>query len=327
MNRSSLIAILTFISLLVIALILPTSTMTWTEGFWSKSALKHTFFMEWIIPETVMAVIAGGMLAVAGLLLQTLLRNPLAGPSVLGITSGAQLFVAIGILGLGSLNGIMLSLATPVLAGIGALITSILILFFAKMVKSNTSLLIIGMMIGAFLSSITSILITQATPAAVKYYSMWTFGSLKQSDLITAYWIIPLSLGLIIAALSMSKSLNALHLGDNQATYLGINLRQTKWFILILVATISGVITSLCGPIGFVGLIIPNLIRIAMKTGSHRQLIILSFLWGANSLLFCDLLTRIIEPFFVAPINAVTSLFGAPMVLFVLFKTRSYASI
>lgn len=327
MNRSLLISLFVLAGLMLLALVLPTSTMTWTEGFWSQSELKRTFFQEWIIPETIIAIVAGGLLAIAGLLLQTLLRNPLAGPSVLGITSGAQLFVAVGILGLGGFNGVILNLATPVLAGIGALVTTLLILAFSKMVKSNTSLLIIGMMIGAFLSSITSILIAQATPSAVKYYSMWTFGSLKQSDLVISSWLVPLSVILITLALYMSKALNALHLGDQQARYLGINLRQTKWFILVLVAIISGVITSFCGPIGFVGLIIPNLIRIATRTGNHRQLILLSFFWGANALLFCDILTRLLEPIIIAPINAVTSLFGAPLVLFVLFKTRSHASI
>jgi iron complex transport system permease protein len=275
---------------------------------------------EWRLPRVAMAVVAGSALSVSGLLLQTLFNNPLAGPSILGLTSGAHLFVAITVLGAGFLTGPLLDIGITTSAALGSLVFGLLILLLANRVRSQVSLLLIGMMLGTFVSALTGILLSKSDPNALKAFTLWSFGSLQQVDFDQLPVILFVTAIGIVTALMIVKPLDALVLGERQATVLGVNMRRTQWWILIIVSVLTGMVTAFCGPIAFVGLIVPNLVKIFYKTANHRKLLIGSALVGGMFLVLCDLLIVILEPVIVLPINSLTSILGAPVVVLLLLK-------
>jgi len=308
---------------LLIALGLPGEGEGWFEWISPKkgeAAYQYGLLTEWRLPRIAMALVAGVSLSISGLLLQTLLNNPLAGPSILGLTSGAHLFVAMTVLGAGFLSVPLPDIGITAAAGFGALTFGLLILLIASRVKSHVSLLLIGMMLGTFVSAFTDILLSKADPNALKAFTMWSFGSLNNPGFSQLPVIIGCAVAGCIAAFFIVKPLNALVLGERQARVLGVNIRRTQWFILIIVSLLTGLVTAFCGPIAFVGLIVPNLVKIFYKTGNHRQLLVGSALVGAIFMLFCDLLITILEPVIVLPINTLTSVIGAPLVVFLLLK-------
>jgi iron complex transport system permease protein len=323
MKKWHVIAFCGLLIMLLFALVLPDAGETWFHfGFTSYDAddVNWVLFSEVRLPRIVTAVLAGTCLSISGLLLQTLFNNPLAGPSILGLTSGAHLFVAIAVMGAGFISGSLPDLGITASAGLGALIFGMLIVLIAGRVRSQVSLLLIGMMLGTFVSAITGILQSQSDPNALKAFTMWSMGSLQNPDLAQIPLMTLVAAAGFIGALLIVKPLNALVLGERQATVLGVSVRKTQWAIMIVVSVLTGLITAFCGPIGFVGLIVPNLVKMFYKTADHRTLLIGSAFTGAFFMLFCDCIVRLLEPVIVLPINTLTSVFGAPVVVLLIIK-------
>ena len=270
------------------------------------------------IPRMIMAIIAGAGLSIAGLLMQTLFNNPLAGPYVLGINSGASLFVAFSIM-----TGIPFftsTLGITANALIGAFVFGMIILFFSRFLRSQVSLLLVGLMLGSFTGALVSLTQTISESDELKVFTLWALGSLQKVEfgqilpIFSVFFI-----GIILVAFT-SKSLNILVLGEENARLLGVNIKKARLFIIILTALFTGLITAFCGPIAFIGLAVPNLVRMIFKTQSHLTLMIASALTGAIFILLCDICIQLIEPHFMIPINVFTSIVGAPFVVFIILR-------
>ncbi|MDA3882758.1 MAG: iron ABC transporter permease [Bacteroidales bacterium] len=289
----------------------------------------HIIITELRIPRAITALITGMALPVSGLLMQTFFRNPLAGPYVLGISTGASLGVAIFSLG-GGLGtyaiitglGIGTSWGMIIAACIGSLAVMFIIVSLSPKVRDTASLLIIGIMLGSITSAVVSVLQYFSNPLEIQEFLMWTFGNFSGLD-----WTeISIMLGIIIPMLAISfamqKSLNALLLGENYARGLGVNIKRLRFGIIISASLLAGVITAFTGPIGFVGMAVPHIARTVFKTTNHSILIATSALIGAHLVLLCDIISQLPGYQSTIPINTVTALFGAPIVIFVIFKSR-----
>ena len=277
------------------------------------------------IPQAVTAVLSGAGLAVAGLLLQTLFRNPLAGPGLLGIDSGANLGVAVAMLALGgsfsagafSLSGFLLVI---VAAFVGAMAVLLLLIGFASTLRSEVLLLIVGVMIGYLASSAISLLNYGATEEGVRSFMMWGLGSFANvtSDRLSAFCL-TMTLGLV-AALLYIKPLTALLLGDRYAANLGIRVRRARTYLLVVTGLLTATSVAFCGPIAFIGLAVPHLARLFMGTANHRSLLPATMLTGACLALACNLICYLPGESGVIPLNAVTPLLGAPVIIYVIVK-------
>jgi iron complex transport system permease protein len=255
--------------------------------------------------------------------MQTLFRNPLAGPDVLGLSSGASLAVALlimpGTLGFTFFSS---SYTIAIAASLGSAAIFIMILAVAQRVRDNTSLLIIGLMIGAGTASIVSVMQFMSRAEDQKYYLLWTLGSLGSMN-----WqeigilAVAILVGLSLASTNM-KSLNAWLLGDNYAMSLGIDLKKSRLLIIIGTCVLTGSVTAFCGPIAFVGLAVPHLTRMLADTTNHRVLIPAVMLYGSSLMLLCDTIAQIPGSATIIPINAITSLIGAPVVIWVIIKAK-----
>ncbi len=322
-------SILLLLILFVVAMGYPDSNGLWF-GFLQNGpdhVIDERLFWVFRLPELLICIVAGSCLAICGLLLQTFLNNPLAGPSILGLTSGSHLMVALASMATGSIAPVFADLTNTFAAAIGALVFSIFIILVSTRLRSRVSLLLVGMMSGTFVSALTSIIVTQADPAAVKAYTLWGYGTLSEVELSDFQLIIPVAVLGVVITLLLCKQLDALQLGERHATYLGVNYNQTKWILLIVVSILTGLVTSFCGPIGFVGLIVPNVVRMLYKTGNHRKLLFQCLIWGTIVLLLCDLIKLVLNPYIVLPINSLTSLMGAPIVISIILKQRKHAGI
>lgn len=270
------------------------------------------------IPRMFTAFIAGAGLSVAGLLMQTLFNNPLAGPYVLGINSGASLFVAFSIM-----TGIpFLSSDVGIITNalIGALIFGLIISLFSELVRSQISLLLIGIMLGSFTSAIVSLLEVSSDASELKVFTLWALGSLSRIEFDQIPLIATVFILGIVGSLFLIKPLNLLVLGQNQARLLGLNYKRTRFVIIGITAILTGLITAFCGPIAFVGLAVPNLVRILLKSQHHGLLILSSALIGGIFVLLCDALIQSLENHMVIPINVLTSLIGAPIVVLLILR-------
>ena len=266
----------------------------------------------------VVGLIAGGALAIAGLLMQTLFNNPLAGPYVLGINSGSSLFVAFGIMTGIPLFSSDLGLITN--AVLGAIIFGVIILVFARSIRSQISLLLVGLMLGSFTSAIIALLQSVSNANELKQYTMWSLGSLKRIN-FDQLWIIVLVFFIsLILVILLIKPLNALVIGEKQAKLLGIRFRQTQLLIILITALLTAVVTAFCGPIAFVGLAVPNLVRILFKTRHHGVLILACLFGGGCFILLCDIAIQELESTVRLPINVLTSMIGAPIVIGLLIR-------
>lgn len=290
----------------------PTAEPIWSEIIWNFR-----------ITKAATCILAGGALSLGGLQMQTLFRNPLAGPDVLGLSSGASLAVSLLLLGKKSLFG---SLAGPwavaIVASIGCSLVFLIILVFARRLRDPASLLIIGLMIGAGTSSIVSVLQFTSKAEELQTFLIWTFGSvgsLSWSEIQVL--LLVLLLGLVIAMLQ-AKSLNAWLLGDNYAQSLGVNLQRSRIFIIVSASLLTGGVTAFCGPIAFVGLAVPHLTKLLIKTSNHRVLIPHVIMGGAILMLLCDILTQLPGESSILPLNAITALFGAPVVIWVVMRSK-----
>ncbi len=285
---------------------------------YNENAVNQLIVREIRFPRMIIAIIAGACLSVAGLLMQTLFNNPLAGPYVLGINSGSSLFVALSIMTGVPFFTSELGLITNAL--LGAFIFGILILFFSRMVKLQVSLLLVGLMLGSFISAFVSLLQSASNAQELKIFTLWALGSLQKVSFEQLPIIITVAGLGIIATFFIVKPLNILVLGESHAKLLGVNISKTRLIIIAITAVLTGLVTAFCGPIAFVGLAVPNLVRILFKTQNHRKLVISSLLFGAIFILLCDILIQILEPYFMLPINVLTSMVGAPLVIFFILK-------
>lgn len=290
--------------------------------FAPNESMVYTILWQFRFPKAMTCVLAGAGLAASGLLMQTLFRNPLAGPDVLGLSSGASLAVGLLLLvgrGLNlSWNEWSLALAA---SGGGALIL-LLMLLISRRVRDNTSLLIIGLMLAAATSSVMSILQFVSRADDLQSYVIWTMGSVgntgwKEIGVLTTVFV--LGAAIIIFLL---KPLNSWLLGENYARSLGIDVGRSRFWIVIATGLVTGGITAFCGPIAFVGLAVPHLARLVMPTTNHKILMPAVMCGGALLLLFCDTIAQLTGSAQALPLNAMTSLIGAPVVIWQVMKFK-----
>ena len=280
------------------------------------------------LPQALTALLCGGALAVCGLMLQTAFKNPLAGPDILGINSGASLGVALVMLLFGgsiTAGAFSLSGFVSVLAGafVGAMLVMALILFFSTLIKSNVMLLITGIMIGYIASSVIALLNFFATAEGVQSYMIWGLGnfggvSLQQMPAFAAVTLLGLS-----GSLLLIKPLNALLLGERYAENLGVNVRRVRNGLLVVTGLLTAVTTAFCGPVSFIGLAVPHVARMVLGTANHRSLLPVTILCGGVVALLCNLLCTLPGEAGIIPLNAVTPFIGAPVIIYVILRQKS----
>jgi len=280
------------------------------------------------LPQALTALFCGSSLAVSGLMLQTAFSNPLAGPSILGISSGANLGVAIVMLATGGAivaGGVTFSGFMSVLVGafIGSMLIMALILFLSTFIRSNLMLLITGIMIGYITSSAISLLNFFATEEGVHSYVIWGMGnfggvSMKQMPMFASCCIVGLFMSVMLI-----KPLNALLMGNQYAENLGINIRRTRNLLLLATGLLTAVTTAFCGPIAFFGLAVPHVARMILRTENHNTLLPVTILCGAAAALICNLICVLPGEKGIIPLNAVTPMLGAPVIIYVIMKQRA----
>lgn len=297
-----------------------------TGGEASKSTWQY-IIVQYRLPKAITAVMAGMGLSVSGLLMQTLFRNPLAGPDVLGLSSGASLGVAFIILGAGLMPGIAASFfLSPyglVLASTaGSFLVLLAILVVAQRLRDTMAILIIGLMFSSFTGAIVSVLTFFSTAEQLQKYTFWALGSL--GNLPWEHIIILTAIcftGLFLSALCI-KPLDALLLGERYAKSMGVNFSRARFIIILAASLLTGTITAFTGPIAFVGLVVPHIAKLLFKTSSHIVLYGATLLSGAIILLVCDTFTQLPGSEYVLPINAITSIIGAPIVIWLLMRRQ-----
>lgn len=283
------------------------------------------------IPRAVTAILAGSALSVGGLQMQTLFRNPLAGPSVLGITAGASLGVAIVMLAAGTITSVFAiqqlsalgSWVIVIAASLGSAAVLLLILLISIKVRDNVTLLIIGLMIGNLTIALVSIWQYFSQPEQIQDYLIWTFGSLGGVPLNQLWILAAVALLGGFIALALSKPLNGLLLGENYARSMGLSVTGARIWIIVSTSFLAGGITAFCGPIGFVGIAVPHLTRSLLGTNDHRVLIPGTLLMGALLLLACDIIAQVPGTTTTLPISAVTSMVGSPVVIWVIIQRKN----
>jgi len=287
----------------------------------------HYIIINYRLPKSLTAIMTGGGLAVAGLLMQTLFRNPLAGPFVLGLSSGASLGVAILILGAGmfggAVGGLLLHSWGLVLASaLGSFFVLLAVMAVALRIKDTMALLIIGLMFGSVTGAIVSVLSYFSDAEQLQQYIFWSFGSLGNLSWNNIIILLICFIIGILTSIICIKPLNILLLGENYAKSMGLNFKRTTFLIIIATSILAGGITAFAGPIAFIGLAVPHLTRQFITTSNHKILLPAVLLCGSILMLICDTIAQIPLSEFTLPINAITSLFGAPIVIWLLVRKR-----
>lgn len=276
------------------------------------------------IPKTITAILAGGSLAIAGLLMQTLFRNPLAGPYVLGISSGAGLFVAIAMILFGGMTNYLVGKSLISISAItGSLLVMFLVLFISKRSRSNTTVLLVGIMLSQILSAFQGLIEYVSNPVALKSFVVWGMGSVSNTSNKDIFILLPICFVFCLATLFLSKPLNAILLNETYAQNLGINVSRLRSVIILITAVLTGVITAFCGPIAFVGLSVPIACRLLFKTSHQLHQITYCFLFGVITLLLCDSFCQVMSDSYVLPINTMTTILGSPVVIYLIFKSKT----
>ena len=284
--------------------------------------------MESRLPQAITAMLCGGALAVSGLLLQTAFRNPLADPSIFGISSGAALGVALtmlllgGSLAVGSLQ-VTGFVAVIMAAFVGAMAVTAVIFFFASLVKSNVMMLIIGIMTGYLSSSAITLLNFFATDEGVKSYVVWGMGSFGGVTMAHMPLFATVATAGIAGALLLVKPLNALMLGDNYAENLGFSVRRLRNWLLLITGLLTAVTTAFCGPVSFIGLAVPHVARLLFRTDNHRVLLPATILCGAAVAMLCNVVCYLPGESGIIPLGAVTPLMGAPVIIYIILKGKA----
>jgi iron complex transport system permease protein len=287
-------------------------------------------FIIWEIrfPKTITAILAGSALSISGLILQLIFRNPLAGPYVLGISSGASLFVAIAFL-----TGSFVNLFSNYFFGkslivvssiIGSLVVTFLILALSKKITSNVILLLIGLMLAQICSAIQSFLEYFAEPNSLKSFVIWGMGSLGGTTTKDLLIYLPLSISCVAIIFFFIKPLTAFLLGENYATNSGINYTKNRFYLILLSSVLTGTTTAFCGPIAFVGIAVPILSRIVFITSNQKTHLLSCILIGSIILLFSDIICYNIVKATALPINMITTFVGAPLLIYLLFKNKQW---
>ena len=273
--------------------------------------------------KAVVALVAGAALAVSGLQMQTLFRNPLAGPYVLGVSSGASLGVALFILGAPMLgltgHAWLSSLGVAGAAWIGAAAILALVAAISTRIKDIMVILILGMMISSGVSAIVQILQYLSAEEALKSFVVWTMGSLGDVTATQLALLLPAVAAGAALSVATIKSLNMLLLGENYARSMGLDLRRSRSIILLSTTLLAGTVTAFCGPIGFIGLAMPHVARVIVRNADHRTLMPAAALTGAASLLLCDMVAKLLA----LPVNSITALLGIPVVVWVVVRNRN----
>ena len=283
--------------------------------------------LESRLPQAITATLCGAALAVSGLMLQTAFRNPLAGPSVFGVNSGAGLGVALVMLFLGgglSVGSVSITGFAAILlaAFVGAMTVMAIIFFFSTLVRNSVMLLIIGIMIGYISNSAISLLNFFATDEGVKSYMVWGMGSFGGVSMDNMPVFALVTLAGLVGALLLIKPLNALMLGDRYAENLGVNIMRVRNWLLIVTGLLTAITTAFCGPVAFIGLAVPHIARLLLTTDNHRQLLPATLLCGSVVALVCNLICYLPGESGVIPLNAVTPLIGAPVIIYVIAHKR-----
>lgn len=287
----------------------------------------HFIMIELRFPQMITAILAGSALAVSGLLMQTLFENPLADPSLLGINSGASLGVAIALLVLGgswtmgdnTLSGIVL---TIVAGFVGASIVNVLLVVCSRLLHGNLALLIAGVMVSFVISAIISLLSFYASADGVRSFVVWGLGDFSEVSLQRLPLMIVLTMLPMLMLLWLATPLNAMLLGMDYATNLGINVRRVRTLSLLITGGLTATVTALCGPISFIGLAVPHIARMFFSTSNHRQLLPACVLIGANVALLSLIISHLPGERGILPLAAITPLMGVPIVFYILFKSK-----
>ncbi len=292
----------------------------WLFPFASLSPVESHIISSLRLPKMLTAILAGMALSVSGLMMQTLFRNPLAGPYILGVSSGASLGVALVTIGGFSLGISHLgsNISITIAAITGSILVLLVVMTVARNIKNNVSLLIIGMMFGSIASALVNILQTFANPDALKLFITWTFGSLNSVGWSEMRIMLPVVCVGMICAVCLIKSLDGLRLGENYGRGLGISIDRVRFLIVLATGLLAGGITVFCGPIAFIGVAVPHIARGILRTSAHRLTLPASALVGANLLLVCDMLCSIGT--YPLPISTISALFGAPIIIWIILK-------
>ncbi len=293
----------------------------------SENESWQYIILNYRLPKAFTAILVGSGLGISGLLMQTLFRNPLAGPFVLGISSGASLGVALVILGSGLFGGVFATLliskwSIVIAASLGSFLVLLAVLLVSSKVRDTMAILIIGLMFGSITTAVVSVLSYFSSAEQLQQYIFWGFGSLGNlswNELFIFFGIY--SIGLLFTIISI-KALNTFLLGENYAKSLGLNIKQSRLIIIIATSLLAGTITAFAGPIAFIGLAIPHITRQIFNTSNHKTLLPAVFLFGAIVMLICDSIAQLPTSDYTLPINAITSLIGAPVVVWLLVRQR-----
>lgn len=282
----------------------------------------RTIVVDTRVPAACTAALAGAALSVAGLLLQTTFDNPLAGPSILGVSTGASLGVAIVMLALG--GAASLAGQTAVLAGAlaGAMVILVILVVMSSLVRSATMLLIVGILIGYLSSSAISLLNFFATQEGVHSYVIWGLGNFYGVSSGRLPWFALITVLLLGGALLFIKPLNALLLGTRYAENLGVNTVRVRNMLLLLSGALTAIVTAACGPIGFIGLVVPHIARLALGTSNHNTLLPATILAGAATGMLCALISVLPSSRGVLPVNAITPIIGVPVIVYIILRRR-----
>lgn len=287
--------------------------------------VKAKIIIDIRLIKALMAIFAGAALSVSGLQMQTLFRNPLAGPYVLGVSSGASLGVALFILGAPLMGmagaGAFSTLGLAGAAWIGAAAILAAVSAVSRRIKDIMVILILGMMIGSAVSAVVQILQYMCSEESLKSFVVWTMGSLGDVTTSQLWLVAPaIILGLAIAV-ALIKPMNLLMLGEPYARTMGLNIARTRGLILLSTTLLAGTITAFCGPIGFIGLAMPHLSRILLRDADHRKLMPAAALTGAVAMLLCDIFSKMLT----LPVNTITALLGIPIVIWVVVRNKNIA--
>lgn len=299
------------------------------RGHGSSNVIWENILLRTRLPQTLVSLGAGMALGVAGLLMQTLFRNPLAGPSVLGISSGSSLGVGFVLLLAGQLwsfsfasIGVWGDLALILASLAGAFAVLSLILFVSHKIGGTLSVLIIGVMIGYLSNSILSVLKFYSVEENIQNYVIWGLGSFSRMSIDRAYLFVLITVIPSLLALLLSKSLNLMALGDRYASNLGLKIKRARLLIILFAGILTAIVTAFCGPIIFIGMAVPHMAKLVSRTSNHLYLISNACLLGAATALLCNLLARLPGMESELPINSVTAFIGAPVVISVIWKKR-----
>lgn len=295
--------------------------------FGGGDEVTRNIVLNFRLPKAVTALLVGASLSAVGLQMQTLFRNPMAGPYVLGVSSGATLGVALFLLGMPLLgislgNSAVSSLGVVGAAWIGSALIMSVVLAVTARIKDIMVVLILGMMFGSAATAVVEILQYLSPEGALKSFVVWTMGSLGSVSREQLLIMAPVMIVGLVLSVSLIKPLNAMLLGENYASTMGINIRRTRLLISMITVMFAGTVTAFCGPIGFIGLAVPHIARMIFREADHRVMMPASMLLGSLIMLFCDVASQLPASDMTLPINTVTALIGIPVVVVVIVRNH-----